>query len=195
VRRGFTIIELLVVIAISALLSTLAIVYSGQSRNEVALSVEAAKITQLILQAKQLAIATNTVGGGTLACGYGMYFDTVNSTYSLFIYSPKVKGPKGNCPPLGTAQSSKFDFSKDAVEYSSESWDVPVAQGLVLQSNTTNLPSAVAVIFFPPNPATLITNVSDDGKFSNTTSYVNVAIGDGSDVKNISITPAGQITE
>jgi prepilin-type N-terminal cleavage/methylation domain-containing protein len=194
VRRGFTIIELLVVIAISAMLSTLAIVYSGQSRNEVALSVESAKITQLILQAKQLAIATNTVGGGTLACGYGMYFDTVNSTYSLFVYSPK-KGPKGNCPPIGTVQASKFDFSKDAVRYSSESWDVPVAQGLVLQSNTTSFPSAVAVIFFPPNPATLITNVNDDGKFSNTTSYVNVAIGDGSDVRNISITSAGQITE
>lgn len=191
--------EILVVIAISVVLSTIAIVYSNQGRNQVALSVDAAKVSQLILQAKQLAIATYNSNPGTPACGYGMYFNIPSSTYSLFIYSPPSARSGGFCPSLASATASTFDPANDVFEYSQQSWQVPVAEGLVLQDQTAGSgnpgsPSAVAVIFFPPNPQTLITNVDDDGAFSTTTAYVDIATADGSVVRNITITSAGQVS-
>lgn len=186
-------------IAISVILSTIAIVYSNEGRSQVALSVEAAKVSQLILQAKQLAIATYSIGGSRPACAYGMYFDIQSSTYSLFVYSPTSTETTGFCPSLAATETSTFDFADDAVEYSGGSWEIPVTQGLTMQSQAPGnpnpgTPSAVAVIFFPPDPQTLITAVGDSGMFSNKTAYVDLATVDGSASETIMITPAGQIT-
>lgn len=195
----------MVVIIIAALLSTLAIVYGGEGRSQVALSIEAAKVSELILQAKQLAIATYSVSSveGTPACGYGVYFNIPSSTYSLFVYSPQsahyLSPP--TCPSLASTTASTFNHSLpygDMAEYSQQSWQVHVSQGLVMQNRTSTglgVPSAVAVIFFPPNPTTLITNVNSNGKFSTTsTAYVDIATEDHSASKNIMITPAGQVS-
>src|SRR5665213_2287500 len=85
-RKAFTLIELIIVVAISALLSTLAITYSSIGRNSVSLSVEASKISQFILQAKQLSIATYT--SASASCGYGVAFNMAAQTYSIFAYDP-----------------------------------------------------------------------------------------------------------
>ncbi len=187
----------MVVIVISAILSSVAILYGSQGRNQIALSVETAKITQLTLQAKQLAIATYSTNPRAPACGYGMYFNIPSSSYSLFIYSPQSAQSSGRCPSFASTTQAKFDPVTDVVPYSQQSWQVHVAPGLVIQDiKDVNGPvSAVAVIFFPPNHQTLITNVNDtDGSFSNQTSYVDLATVDGSNSKSIMITSAGQVT-
>ena len=191
----------MVVVIIAAMLSTVAIVYGNQGRNQVALSVEAAKVSQLTLQAKQLAIATYDLNvNGERVCGYGMYFNIPSSTYSLFIYSPpSANGGSGLCPTLATATSTVFNPATDIYYYSQQSWQVPVTQGLKLESETSPLgtpgvPSDVAVIFVPPNPDTLLTNVNDNGAFSTTTAYVDITTHDGASSRTITITPAGQVS-
>ncbi len=188
--------EILVVIAISVVLATVAIVYGEQGNNQISLSVEAAKVSQLTLQAKQLAIATYNSNPSTPACGYGMYFNMPSSTYSLFIYSPTNLIKNGFCPSLATAVSSTFDPVNDMSQYSQQSWQVPLAQGVMMVSSTDpngNI-SAIAVIFFPPNPQTLITNINDNGVYSDKTAYVDLSTTDGSASRTIMITPGGQVS-
>ena len=183
-------VELLVVISIMVFIVSITIVYSGQGRNQVALTVESAKVAGLIMQAKQLAIATYGVGA-TLSCGYGMYFDEKNQDYSLFIYSPKGATV---CPGITTIESSTWKWSTDdMVEYSAEAWDVPLARGLVLATSSAN-PDAEVVLFYPPNPVTLMVRASDGVHFETAApSFVNIQTVDGLASSSISISPAGQV--
>lgn len=190
----------MVVIAIAAILSSIAIVYSSQGRNQIALSVEAVKESQLILQAKQLAVATydKTVSGYP-ACGYGMYFNIPSSTYSLFVYSPSsTRATGGFCPTYASTSAITFNPTTDAFPYSPQSWQVSVSQGVVMRDESSSgedgYPSAVAVIFLPPNPNTILTSVKDGGNFGTTTEYVDLATADGDATRTISITSAGQVT-
>src|ERR1700691_1886515 len=128
-RAGFTVIELLVVLAISALMSTLAITYSSVSRNYVALSVQESKLAQVILQAKELSIATYANGNGAAAaCGYGVMISTSTTpqTYSIFAYEPAGTPP---CPTETTLWSNGIS-SADEQPSTSATWQVPVAQGV-----------------------------------------------------------------
>jgi prepilin-type N-terminal cleavage/methylation domain-containing protein len=188
--KGFTVIELLVVLAISALLSTLAITYSSVSRNYVALSVQESKLTQLILQAKALSIATYASGNGSAACGYGVVISTSTTpqTYSIFVYHPAGTPP---CPTETTAQSNGISA---AVEQSSTSatWQVPIAQGVKIQSGSNNL---AAVLFYPPNPDTLL---SSDGKtFENPEAPLNIYLVtiDGKNTATLTINAGGQVSQ
>lgn len=194
-RSGFTLIELLVVIAISIFITTIAVFYSGESRNEIGLSVESAKISGLILQAKQLAIATYGQSG-TLVCGYGMYFDIPNQQYSLFIYSPQSVRASGKCPPFSTIESSTWTWSPDDLaEYSASVWKIPLSPGVVMASDTTQYLSAVAVLFYPPDPETAMVQTVDGQHFEGTsTSYVDLSTVDGNNTSRISISPAGQVS-
>src|SRR5205823_134766 len=95
---GFTIVELLIVVAISAMLASIAIGYSSISRNQVALSVETAKVAESIIRAKSLAIATYASIPGT--CAYGVSVDIAQNRYSIFAFtpSPAKYGPVPPCP-------------------------------------------------------------------------------------------------
>jgi len=196
VKKGFSLIELLVAIAISALLSAIAIVYSNQGQSQIALSVEATKVAQLTLQARQLAIATYSVGA--LACGYGMYFNVPSSTYSLFVYTPPIAQSTGYCPSIASTTAAGFHPATDMVQYSNETWNVHTSQGVSMYSNTTSTPSLVAVIFIPPNPTTLIANVNNATSggylFGATTSYVNLITTIGGATKNVGVNQIGQAT-
>src|SRR5581483_10920311 len=150
-RRAFTIIELLIVVAISAMLSTLAITFSSVGKNQVALSVEGAKIGQFILQAKQLAIATYGAGGN---CGYGVSINMAAQTYSIFAYTPA-----GAPPCIGisstTAHLASGILNSEEQQYSPSTWNIPVAHGVVVQSQIDSL---LAVIFYPPDPTTFLSH-------------------------------------
>jgi prepilin-type N-terminal cleavage/methylation domain-containing protein len=187
-RAGFTLLEILIVIAIAAMIAAIAIIYSGAGRNQVSLSVESAKIADTILEAKHLAVATYS-GGTNRVCAYGVYFNIPSSTYSLFAYNPG--GGSGPCPSVAQTSSSTFNPQTDIQEYSPGTWQIHVAQGLVIQKDTNNCTSAVVVLFYPPNPTTLI---SQDGTtFVNQQSYVDLASADGAATEVIAITPAGQV--
>ena len=81
--RGFTILELIVVIGVTVFLSSIVIAYSSANRERIALTVETAKIAQLISRQRSLAISTSDLGALPLpslprsiarTCGYGISF-------------------------------------------------------------------------------------------------------------------------
>jgi len=184
---GFTLIEVLIVIAISAMLSAIVIGYSSTSRNEISVSVEAAKISQTIFQAKTLAIATYV--NSSSSCGYGVSFDYDSGTYSIFAYAPSGIS---QCPDDITLAAR--DISSDKrVPYSSSTWNMPVAKGVILQDQPD---SVELVLFNPPDPTTFISR--DGNTFTGSdqpSSNIYLApVGNASATEIISINSAGQIT-
>lgn len=173
-RRGFTLVEMLVVIGITTLFAAMAIGYSHVGENENALTVETAKIAEMILQARELALATyggSVASGGTdNACGFGVHIDYSNQTYSLFAYEPSAPGVR--CPSLasttimglGTADSPSLYVK----EYDAASWQMSPAQGVELVDGNLPVPCANAVktsdngdvvsdiMFYPPDPVMLV---------------------------------------
>jgi prepilin-type N-terminal cleavage/methylation domain-containing protein len=184
-RRGFTLIEMLIVIAISAMLSAIAISYSGIGRNEVSLSVEAAKISQVILQAKSLSIAT--YGSAAGPCGYGVSFDTSAQTYSIFSYRPLGVV---SCP----SDSSITGIASGTMsKYSDGTSNIHVANGVVLSGGTSGDGLSV-VLFYPPNPDTLISRDGSTFLVPAQTSKVYLTTVGGNATQVISVSSAGQVT-
>jgi prepilin-type N-terminal cleavage/methylation domain-containing protein len=188
-REAFTLIEVLTVIALMAMLSALVITYSSASRNEVSVSVEAAKISQTIFQAKTLAIAT--YANSSFSCGYGVSFDynDGNGTYSIFAYNPSGVS---SCPSSAAVATSSVS-SDDIAPYSSSTWKISVARGVRLQKG----PNSIAfVLFYPPDPTTFISR--DGTTFTDTSqpsSNIYLApVGNTVATEVISVNSAGQIT-
>lgn len=177
-RKAFTLIELLIVVAISAMLSALAITYSSVGRNAVSLSVEEAKLSQFILQAKALSIATYT--SGSVSCGYGVVIHAGVSpqNYSIFAYVPGA-----SCPYLGNITT--IDPSQEVL-YTEGTWQVPVTNGVKI-----NEPNDMVVLFYPPDPTALL---SDDGAtFQPSSLTIPLVTVDGKNSATLSVNPEGQI--
>jgi prepilin-type N-terminal cleavage/methylation domain-containing protein len=184
--RGFTLIELLIVIVISAMFSAFIITYSSVSRNEIALSVEAQKISQLILQAKSLAIAT--YGSSSAVCGYGFDFNNQLTSYSIFTYTPSAALP---CPDVSKITSVP---SSAITKWQSSAWNVPLAQGLVVRKQSDSLNF---VLFYPPDPTILMSRVPQGAGVSNPTTApakIYLSTSDGKDSITITVNPGGQVT-
>ena len=178
--RGFTLIEIIIVIAISVMLGTVSFLYSHTAENEIALSVGQSKVAQAVLDARNLAIATyNTIPG---TCGYGVAFNAAASTYSVFAYTPGGTG----CPPA--AQVTQAPSSK-WTEVSQGTWNAYVANGVKIYTAADSLS---VVLFYPPNPVTLI---SRDGgaTFLNQTSKIHLETADGSTKTSVTVNPEGQV--
>lgn len=205
-NSGFTLVEILVVLAITAVLSGLAIVYSHVGQNQVALSVEESKVAQLILEAKELSIATYSTNVAT--CGYGVHFNYAgtSSTYSLFEYNSASPAPGGGreiCPSIAstTNPSNGNGIEQYEQEYESGSYNLFMAPGVTLKNGGAASNTIQDILFYPPNPCTLI---SLDAKtfLDNCTgsagppaeSYVYLATVDGSEARAISVSPAGQVS-
>jgi prepilin-type N-terminal cleavage/methylation domain-containing protein len=202
-KKGFTLIEILIVAAITAVLSTLAIVYSHVGQNQIALSIEESKIAQLILEARELSIATYSENNTT--CAYGVSFDFATSSYSLFEYDSATRtapGTKPTCPSI--ASTSQAIDPNSIQKYQSGSWQVATEQGVVLVSSTDPVASATIqyIMFYPPDPCTLVsTNGTDfqsicDPGGTNPPQEANVYLRttDGSLTRTITVNPAGQVS-
>jgi prepilin-type N-terminal cleavage/methylation domain-containing protein len=183
-REAFTLVEILIVVAISALLSTIVIAFSSLSKNEVSVSVEEAKISQFLFQAKTLAMATYAVSSST--CGYGVSFDYANSAYSIFAY---VHSNTTSCP----SASSITNISQTNMQkYTDSTWNVHLTKGVQFKQLSD---SASVILFYPPDPTTLIISLNGSTFTSQTSSSIYLyPTGGNSYVNHISINSAGQIT-
>jgi prepilin-type N-terminal cleavage/methylation domain-containing protein len=198
-KKGFTLIEMLIVLAITALLSGLAIAYTHVGQNQIALSIEESKIAQLILEAKELSIATYNSASG-VTCAYGVSFDFANSTYSLFAYnsaaSPSIPGGRLVCPSLSSTTAAGAVATSAMQMYQPGSWQIHTAQGVKLVNNSSASGTIQDVLFYPPDPFTAV-NLSNQETFyypAPAESHVYLETADGSDSRTITVNPAGQVS-
>ncbi|HEY5221337.1 MAG TPA: prepilin-type N-terminal cleavage/methylation domain-containing protein [Candidatus Paceibacterota bacterium] len=204
-KKGFTLIEILIVIAITAVLSGLAIGYSHVGQDQISLSIEESKVAQMILEAKELSIATYSQNNAT--CAYGVEFDFATSSYSLFEYNSATStgsGSRSTCPSIAST-SAAIDQGAIA-KYTSGNWQVPTASGVILVSSTNPIASATIqdILFYPPNPCTLISLVgqttfqSDCNSGTNNNpppeAYIYLRTTNGSLSRTITVNPAGQVS-
>lgn len=172
---GFTLLELLIVVSITALLSSYAILYTATGRQQVALYVEASKITQTVLKSKSLAIATYANPAAPV-CGYGVRVDSGASAYALFSY---------NAPDCSSIPS--IDFA-DASKYT-ELERFSLAPGLAFQTGSTPLD---AVLFVPPDPETLLW--SGGTPLQSGSGFISIQTRDGLASVRVGVSTAGQVT-
>ncbi len=178
-RRGFSLIELLVVVTISAVISSLAIVYSKISQRQIALYVETQKIGEVILRAKALTLATYN-DPTPPSCGYGFDIDYTTRTYTLFGYNPMPPPPGCNIATIDPA--SKF----------------PIVQTEVLNRDivfdTSAADTLYSVLFTPPEPRIFISNnISGAVTDPPISSSVHLKTLDGSTHADVTVSPAGQV--
>jgi prepilin-type N-terminal cleavage/methylation domain-containing protein len=185
---GFTLIEVIIVVAISAMLAAIAIGYSGIERDQTALSVEETKISQFILQARSLAIATYYGSAAGSVCGYGVSFDASNKTYSIFAYVPYPAPSTAPCPVVSDVASGS-EVQDHEVRYTDETWKIHPQSGITFSVASSNALSVI--LFYPPNPATLLFDFSG-GSITNEAS-INLETADGKLSRTILVDSAGQV--
>lgn len=207
-KKGFTLIEILIVLAITAVLSSFAIVYTHVGQNQISLSIEESKVAQLILEARELSIATYSSNNNT--CAYGVAFNYASSTYSLFAYNAAATSSeyigRPICPSL--ASTSKNIDLNAMQEYQPGSWQVHTAQGVKLVNGGAASDTIQYILFYPPDPCTLVSTVVAGGNniFQSTcndtfpyndppaSTYVYLSTTDGSMSRAITVNPAGQVS-
>ena len=142
-RKGFTMIELLVIVAIMAILAGFLVTYNSQSRQQVALLVERARIAQLIFKAK--ANAVSTYADPSSPCAFGVHFDYNARKYSLRTYT------RASCNGMETATSLAGVTSAiwDKTEFTLD----PSLNWAHTASDTV-----YDILFVPPEPRTLLAN-------------------------------------
>ena len=167
------------------MLTGIAIGYSSVGRNQVALSVEGAKLSEAILQAKALSIAT--YGNAANNCGFGVSIDVAAQTYSIFEFHPSGAA---KCP--SASQITSISYAADAQQYTPGTWNIHVANGVQLYTSS-NGDDLADVLFYPPDPVTLISRDGSNFMSTGQTSKVYLKTADGSAVKVISVSSAGQV--
>lgn len=184
---GFTLIEVLIVVIVSTMLSAIAIGYSGIGRNQIALSVEATKISQFILQARSLSIAT--YGTAATTCAYGVSLNAAAGTYSIFSYLPAGAPP---CPSAGSPAITLASISAPLVlsqKYTDGTWNVHLQNGVKMSAAAGD--SMIAVLFYPPNPNTFL--VCTGGGACAASGKVYLSTSDGSMSRTITVNSSGQV--
>jgi len=147
-RAGFTLVEILAVVGITIILSTALVVYSSSARNQTTLAVEETKLSQLILRAKSLAVAT--YNQPPIPCGYGIRIDYLVHSYELFSYD--FPADKMQCRSIniqgiditGTAPGSVYRIFETHPLPTTLTWDTTVSNPLDF------------VFFLPPDPQTVL---------------------------------------
>ncbi len=160
---------MIVVIGVTVVLTSIVFVFGNPARQQVALSVEQARLSQIILRAKSLAVAT--FNQPPVPCGYGVAIDYDNNKYSIFSYE-KYDGRKRDCRTIGDvlATTNPIDCGPAAYNeadppYGSDSDTYPptcyteletytLPRGITFESVGTDVMEYV--LFRPPDPTTVL---------------------------------------
>lgn len=177
-RTGFTLVEVMVVMSVTAMLSALILVYNASTRETLRLFTEKARVAQLILRSKSLALSTYTDGGET-PCGYGVRFDLTAGKYDLVAYRPTSCRDRSrvNVDPevFETVQSSAFELPP-TLEFAQE-----------------ETRGASYVLFIAPDPTVLVAR-QDGSLIDNGSGQLTLQIKGRETSATVSINAAGQVT-
>ncbi len=156
------------------ILSSSLILYSSTGRAQVALYTEEAKIAQLILKSKSMAIATYV--DASRPCGFGFRVDYAGNSYELFQY--KVSDCS-SISAIDPADGSKYTRLES----------FPLTQAVAYGNGANRLD---AVLFVPPEPKTYIS--SGGSLLPGGSGNIYLQTADGSASITIRVSTAGQIT-
>ncbi|MBM3256979.1 MAG: hypothetical protein FJY98_01465 [Candidatus Liptonbacteria bacterium] len=179
---GFSLIEIIVVIGVTLVLSGFAVHYSNVSRHTTVLSIERARIGQLILRAKSLTLATKRGAEGR-PCGYGVWVD-YNRSLHLFSYSPD------------SGESCK-DIAKKKPEPKIPNWEEVEEYELAKEVRFVLPPPSSKldmVMFLAPEPATLIWKDGRTGQAELETGFIRIEAAAGDMQATIFVTPRGEVS-
>lgn len=182
-RAGFSLIEIIVVIGVTLVLSGFAVHYSNVSRHTTVLSIERARIGQLILRAKSLTLATKRGAEGR-PCGYGVWVD-YNRSLHLFSYSPDSGE---SCKDIAKKQPepAKIPNWEEVEEY-----ELAKEVRFVLPPPSSKLDM---VMFLAPEPATLIWKDGRTGQAELETGFIRIEAAAGDMQATIFVTPRGEVS-
>ncbi len=172
-ESGFTLIEVIVVISIITILSGYLLLYTGRSRGQIALSVEEAKLAQVISRSKALAIST--YGVSQAPCGYGVNMQYGVGTYTLYSYSVP------DCTMIPAIDATIPGYVK------LQTFSLP--KNIIFEDGATKLD---AILFVPPDPQTMLW--SGGILLTNSPGNIYLKTQDGASHASVSINPAGQIS-
>jgi prepilin-type N-terminal cleavage/methylation domain-containing protein len=141
-NSGFTIIELIVVFGVISILSSYLILYNKVSQSQIILSLEQAKIIELLNQAKSLSISTYL--NANASCGYGVNINySQPESYELFSYG--ISGP-------GCKNIQSIDTSSSTYVLIGQKNTLP--KELKFNNATSNYLNTI--FYMPPQPKILI---------------------------------------
>jgi prepilin-type N-terminal cleavage/methylation domain-containing protein len=140
-NSGFTIIELIVVFGVISILSSYLILYNKVSQSQIVLSLEQAKIIELLNQAKSLSISTYL--NANASCGYGVNINYPDRSYELFSYG--ISGP-------GCKNIQSIDTSSSTYILIGQKNTLP--KELKFNNATSNYLNTI--FYMPPQPKILI---------------------------------------
>lgn len=173
---GFTLVEILIVTGIIAILSGSLVLYGTTGRKQSALYIEGAKVAQVILRAKSLAIAGFTAPNAP--CGYGVHIDNATERFSLFSYRDT------NCDAISSLNPS------DPTKYREmESFSLNPA--VVFENCSGRLDEA---LFVPPDPTTFLFRDGVGLGEGQSSGVICFATTDGTARLTLTVSAAGQIT-
>lgn len=184
-KRGFTLVEMVIVVAITIILSGYIIIYGSSSRNQTAVHIEIAKLSQTIMRAKALTttfISSSTAASDEPPCGYGVEIDYNAETYTLFAYE---RIGSGICLPLDNGGSSGR-LNQGRKTPIGEVQNLPSGVELVRNGD-----SLADVLFRPPAPTTEL--FFDDASLNNSNEgFVYLRPVNGAEI-SISVNRGGQV--
>ena len=162
-------IEILVVLGIMALLSSIAILYSRTSEQQIILFKEQARVVSVISRAKSLAIQTFAEAPAGV-CGYGVRFEP-DGRFFLFRDLPETGADCGSADKQYSGEAENFEVNRlDSVLRFSE-----------LGLNE--------ILFIPPDPLVVITPTP-----ANNAAIIKIGIQNSNIESVVKVNKAGQVT-
>jgi type II secretory pathway pseudopilin PulG len=147
-KSGFTLIEILVIVTILSFLSGILIVYNRSTERQILLFREQAKIINLILRAKSLALSTYTKSGSP--CAYGIHFDQAQKEIRIF-QDLDANGTTADC---ATADNL---YDPNSMYAAQENLEPPAVEKLDAQVSFLDPLPVTDITFIAPNPDVVIT--------------------------------------
>jgi len=185
-NKGFTIVELIATFSVITILASYMILYNKTNKAQIILSLEQAKLVDALNTAKSLALSTYIENNSS--CGYGVYINYQNNSYEIFRYG---QPPQTDCKTI--TSSTITSIISDNTYNKIKTAALPTE--IIFNSGNYKLD---ALFFIPPDPKTLIWRSNSNNPISesdpNYESYIYLITKDGSILKKIKISTAGQIS-
>ena len=178
-------VEVIIVIGITTVLAGLILTYTSDSRDQVAMYVEEAKLAQTISRAKALSITTFNRPGGKdqIPCGYGVLFNYETQSYNLFSYkTPKCVFAQS----LELSELEDGECADGAIACSISSAVMPRNVKMTFEGKEDPIDT---VFFIPPDPKTWVwgkdaiaTSTSGRVYLSTSKAGVSIYVGPGGQI-------------